>query len=510
MIRDREELSPGKPGALRKFTERAWHIVEPGVQFVANWHIDAICDHLEACVRGEIRNLLITMPPRHMKSLASSVMMHPWLWISRPHTRFLCSSYAGPLAIRDALKSRRIINSPWYQDRWGGVYQLTSDQNAKIRFENNRTGLRLATSVEGIGTGEGGDFVIVDDPHNVTEGESEVERQNVIDWWDGTMSTRLNDPKTGVRIIIMQRVHEQDLAANVLKQGGYVHLNLPAEFEGRKNRTLIGFEDPRTKKGELLWPARFDRASLEEIKLRLGPYRASGQLQQRPTPVEGGILKRTYFRLWPADRKLPPFHFILQSYDTAYTEKTVNDPTACTVWGLFKQKGVWHVMLLDCWKDHLEYPKLRRRVRLDRSAEYGEEPNLRKADLTLIEEKGSGITLIQDLGAVGVAAWPYNPHKDDKILRAVMTTPFGAAGMIWLMESAKRHGEPTSEQQAFLDECLKFGPTSDVDDYVDTFSQAIIYFRDHGMLEAKIVTGDETKEGEDYASTKRRANPYGQ
>lgn len=498
------------PGSLRRFTESAWHLIEPGTVFIPNWHIDAICEHLEAAVAGQIRNLLITMPPRHMKSIGASVTLQPWLWIKRASLRFLYSSYALNLSIRDALKSRRIIQSQWYQDRWAAKFRMTSDQNAKVRFENDKTGFRVATSVDGMGTGEGGDFVIVDDPHNVKEGESEVQRQNVLDWWDGTMSTRLNDPKTGIKIIIMQRVHEHDLAAHVLEQGGYVHLNLPAEYEGKKNRTSIGWEDPRKKKGELMWPARFGKPELDEIKLRLGPYRASGQLQQHPTPVEGGILKRTYFRLWAPDKRLPIFHFILQSYDTAFTDKTVNDPSACTTWGLFKIKGLWNIMLLDNWRDHLTYPILRKRVKLDRKAEYGEGEDMRKPDLILIENKGSGITLIQDLGLAGIAAWPYNPNKADKMVRAIATTPFGAAGHIWLLESNKRRGEPIADQQPFLDECLKFGPTSDKDDYVDTFSQAVQYFRDHGMLEAKIATGEDDIEQTDYHNEGRKPNPYGQ
>lgn len=468
-----------------------------------------MCEHLEAALAGEIRNLLITMPPRHIKSIVSSVDFSTWAWIKRPELRFLYSSYALSLSIRDSLKSRRIIKSDWYQDRWASNFQLTGDQDAKVRFENDHTGIRLATSVGGMGTGEGGDFVVVDDPHNVKEAESETIRTGTVNWWDLTMSTRLNDPKTGVRIIIMQRTHHNDLGAHVLKQGGYVHLNLPAEYEGDKRKTVIGWFDPRTKRGELLQPARFDRASIDDLKVRLGPYGASAQLQQRPTPREGGILKRAYFRLWSAKQKLPAFAFILQSYDTAFTKDTANDPSACTVWGIFKFKSLWHAMMLDAWKEHLDYPSLRRRVKLDRKAKYGEEVNQRPADLILIEKKGSGITLIQDLGMIGVQAWPYNPQKADKMVRAIATTPFGAAGFIWLLESEKREGECVAWAQPFMDECLKFGPASDEDDYVDTFSQAIIYFRDQGMLEAKIVTGDDEIEEESY-ETPKRVNPYAQ
>ena len=218
--------------SLREFVRQAWHVVEPATPYIPGWHLDAICDHLEAVSRREIRNLLINMPPRHMKSLAVSVFWPCWEWATWPERKWLFSSYAASLSIRDSLKCRRLIESPWYQANWGDRFQLTGDQNAKQRFENNKSGYRLATSVGGTATGEGGDRIVVDDPHNVNEAESDLVRRGVIDWWDQVMSTRLNDPKTGAKVIVMQRVHEADLAGHVLAQGGYEHLCLPAEYEG--------------------------------------------------------------------------------------------------------------------------------------------------------------------------------------------------------------------------------------------------------------------------------------
>lgn len=285
----RTELAARK---LRHFIPEVWHIVEPKTEFKSNWHIDAICDHLQAVSDGEIRNLLINIPPRSMKSLTISVFWPVWTWINNPSVRWLFSSYALSLAIRDAVKSRRIIQSPWFQDRWGDNFRLSGDQNAKQRYDNNHEGYRIAASVGGSITGEGGDFIVVDDPHNVAEVESDVVRNNAIVWWDEVMSTRLNDPETGAKIIIMQRSHQYDLAGHVLEKGGYEHLMLPMEFEvGRRCATSIGFVDPRKKEGELLTPTRIGRAALDDLKTSLGAYGTAGQLQQRPSAREGNLFK---------------------------------------------------------------------------------------------------------------------------------------------------------------------------------------------------------------------------
>jgi len=291
---------------LKPFIEAAWHVVEPGRQFVDNWHIDAIADHLEAVRSEQIRNLVITMPPRHMKSLTVSVFFPVWWWTTEPHIQFLYSSYSQILATRDSLKCRRIVQHPWFQARWGDVFSMTGDQNLKMRFENDQSGYRIATSVGGTATGDGGDVVACDDPHNIKDAESEAIRGSTVDWWDQVMSTRLNDPKTGRRIVIQQRTHEEDLAGHLIEKG-WTELRLPAEFEP-EHRCIIdvtGFKDPRTERDELLWPERMGREDLNELKLDLGPYGSAGQLQQRPAPLEGGIYKREWIREFQWDEGNP-------------------------------------------------------------------------------------------------------------------------------------------------------------------------------------------------------------
>jgi len=276
---------------LYEFMRQAWHIVEPARPFIDAWHLRAICAHLEAVTDGHIRKLLINIPPGHAKSLAVSVFWPCWEWTRHPERRWLYSSYALSLSVRDSVKCRRIIESPWYRARWGHVFRLRDDQNAKLKFENDQTGYRLSTSVGGAVTGERGDRVVVDDPHNMLEVESDVRRQEALTWWDEAMSTRLNDYHTGAHVIVMQRLHADDLAGHVLEQGGYEHLRLPTEYDPATTKTTgIGFCDPRTIEGELLCPALFGPEQNVDAKIRLGSYGYAGQHGQTPSPRTGGMI----------------------------------------------------------------------------------------------------------------------------------------------------------------------------------------------------------------------------
>lgn len=291
--------------SLLTFIERGWHVVEPATEFVPGRHLEATAEHLEAVTRGEILRLGINMPPRHMKSLSVSVFWPAWVWTQKPWVRWLFTSYSGDLSTEHSVACRRLIQSSWYRERWGHVFQFTGDQNRKTVFENDARGYRIASSVGGSATGRGGDVIVADDPHNVKKAESETDRAMVIDWWDRVMSTRLNDPQTGAKVIVMQRVHQDDLMGHVLEQEGYELLKLPAEYEGEKNPTSLGWSDWREEPGELLWPDRFPREAIDDLKATLGSYAAAGQLQQEPVPREGGMFKRAYFRFL-APEAMPP------------------------------------------------------------------------------------------------------------------------------------------------------------------------------------------------------------
>lgn len=498
-------------GSLYEFLKQAWHVVEPGVVFVDSWHIRVICEHLEVVTRGDIRRLLINMPPRHSKSTVVSVIWPMWEWIAFPEQKFLCASYSGILSIRDNLKARRLVQSPWYRERWTDKFSLSGDQNSKQRFENDHTGYRIATSVGGSATGEGGTRLLLDDPHSAQEAQSDALRETAVEWFDQVWSTRLNDPKSNAMVVIMQRLHENDVSGHILEDiKGWEHLLLPAEYDGVKRFTSLGYYDPRKKKGELICPERFGKKEISDLKVLLGIYGSSGQLQQDPTPPEGGILKPSYFNLWPQERGLPVFEYVLQSYDCAYTEKTAGDPTACTVWAVFTYKSKRNCMLLDAWSEYLAYPDMRKRIIDDWTAEYSAADKnsafsrAKRPDRLLVEEKASGISLLQDLRLAKVPAVPYNPGNADKVSRAHQAAPTLEAGVLWIPESQKSPGQPISWAVEFVQQLSKF-PRGKHDDYCDTFTQAIIYLKNDrwfDLQEAKEVDDDLPKK------KKNNVNPY--
>jgi predicted phage terminase large subunit-like protein len=463
--------------SLREFVKQAWVIVEPSTPFVPGWHIDAIIDHLEAVTKGQIRNLLINVPPRHMKSLLVSVFWPSWEWIRFPERRWLYSSYGAQLTIRDSVKCRRLIESSWYQQRWGDRYSLTSDQNTKGRFDNNRTGYRLSTSVGGAATGEGGDRVVCDDPHNVQEAESDAVRKATLDWFDVVMSTRLNDPKSAARVVVMQRCHQQDLSGHLLEQGGWEHLCLPAEYEGSRQATAIDWCDPRTEHHELLWPERFGREEIDSLKRSLGSYGAAGQLQQRPSPAEGGLLKRHWFRFWqPPGANLPPvtvrmsdgtYQSIvasaigrveeeIQSWDCAFKDLLTSDYVVGQVWGRLGSS----FLLLDQVRGKMDCPAT---VSAVRALSQTWPSTIAK----LIEDKANGSAVIQMLSHEIPGILPVNP-EGGKVARAAAVSPLIEAGNIYLP-----HPQFMPWVNDFIEECAAF-PNGAHDDQVDAMTQALL------------------------------------
>ena len=485
----REQERRAASASLYEFVRQAWPVVEPGVEFMPSWHIEQICEHLEAITAGELRKLLINIPPRHSKSTIVSVMFPMWEWLTRPEEKYLCASYSAVLSIRDNLKARRLVQSPWYQDRWGHMFMLAGDQNAKQRFENNKTGYRIATSVGGTATGEGGSRLLLDDPHSAQDAQSDVMRESALEWFDMVWSTRLNDPKRDAMVTIMQRLHERDVSGHILEDiGGWEHLCIPAEWDGVRRKTTLGYYDPRDRKGELICPQRFGEKEITELKQLLGAYGTAGQLQQDPTPAEGGILKAKHFQLWPHDKALPQFECIVQSYDCAFTEKTTGDPTACTVWAVFTHNAQRNLMLIDAWDERLSYPDLRQRAVKDFGNEYGGGANsdnpfgrARRPDRVLVEAKASGQSLIQDLRLAGVPVMGYNPGNADKVSRAHQVAPTLELGLLWIPESRKNPGQAVSWASAFLKQVAKF-PVAEHDDYVDTLTQTVIYLKNEGWF----------------------------
>jgi predicted phage terminase large subunit-like protein len=351
-----------------------------------------------------------------------------------------------------------------------------------------------------------------DDAHGAQDAQSDTMRGSTLEWLDMVWSSRKNDPRTSCSVVIMQRLHAMDATGHLLKQGGYEHLCLPAEYDGVKRRTSLGEYDPRTEVGELLWPNRFGKTELDTLKKALGAYGASGQLQQNPVPSGGGILKIDHVQLWPYTVELPDFQYIVISLDTAFTEKTSGDPTGCIVFGVFTHRKQQCVMVLDAWTDHLSYPDLKEHVMDDWRSSYGAvEGNVmkkgRRADTLLIEAKASGQSLLQDMRLSNIPAISYNPGKADKVQRAHMTAPILESDCVYVMESKKRPGEPISWAKPMLKEWETF-PVAEHDEYVDCLTQTIIYLKDSGWLEVPVHEDDEPDRYTD--DDRSRSNPYAQ
>ena len=500
--------------SLVEFIKQAWHVLEPVQPYSHGWHMDAICDHLEAVTAGEIIRLLINIPPGTSKSLTTSVFWPAWEWGPKglANMRFIGASHEEGLATRDNLKMRRLVTSEWYQTRW--PTELTGDQNQKTYFENGSTGWRQSCPVTSM-TGRRGDRVLWDDPHSVEDAHSPLKLEGANRVFRETLPTRVNNPDTSAIVIVMQRLNKKDVSGEIIASDlGYEQLILPMEYEGPRKPTKIGFVDPRRTPGELLFPARFPRAVVERDKKIMGSYATAGQFQQRPAPIGGGILKAgKHMRLWPAKFDIPDLFFIVQSYDTAYTLLTTNDPCACTVWGIFEHENRRQAILLDAWTDHLDYPKLKPRVIDDWAAKYGGVKNnpmkpSRKPDVVLVESKGSGISLLQDLHVSNIPAVGYNPGRADKITRAHLTAPMLELDCFWVLESKRDAGLPISWARPFLKQVEEF-PAGDHDDYVDTFTQAAIYMRDTGQLEVEAAPNEEPEEIDYNAQRKKLRNPYG-
>ena len=509
----------------------AWPWFDPA-PYSTNWHIDAICDHLEAVAHGDIKRLLINVPPRTGKTGITSICFPAWTWaqsqisaLSGPQVGFLYASYAQDLSVEHSIKTRSLVQSPWYQDLWGGRFGFVGDQNLKTKFANDRGGFRMAASVDGRATGFGADIIIADDPHLVKEAESDVVREGVIRWWTETMPSRLNDQRTGAMIIVMQRVHEDDLSGYVLSHDmGYEHLMIPMLYEpARSFSTSIGWTDPRTKEGELLWPERFPADVTERLLFGSGmtAYARSGQYQQLPVPKGGAIIRATDWKLWE-EQTYPPFDYVVASLDSAYTEKQENDYSALTIWGMWNETagrriagspvpeivqqsaGATRIMLMYAWNKRLELhgryvEPLPGESDADWKARQKQEWGLvewvadscqrYKVDRLLIEAKASGHSVAQEIRrlipnrAFGVEL--VNPGAQDKVARAWAVQHLFAEGMIYAPDKAWA--------DMVINQCASF-PKGKNDDLVDSSTQALRHLRDTGMARVSAERIEDTYE----------------
>jgi len=526
--------------SLYAFLKHSWKYIDAS-PFTEGWPIEAIAEHLQAVADGEIRRLIINIPPRMGKSSITSCAFPAWVWAqshisptSGPGVQFLHASYAQQLSLRDSVKCRRLIESPWYRSLWGERFKLTSDQNTKGRFDNDKNGSRLSTSVGSALTGEGGSIIVVDDPNAAQEAFSEATIASTIEWWDGALSTRLNDPKTGAFVVIQQRLSEEDLTGHIMSkdEGEWTHLCLPMRYEWQRHSvTSIGWNDPRgcddegeplvevdedgnriainidaqiildqEREGELLWPDRFGENEVTILEKQLGPWSAAGQLQQRPEPKGGGIIKREWWQPWDSQH-FPNMDLIIATLDTAYTTKTENDPSAMTVWGVFtsgvsvqspSHAGNRHgervsyerqytetaprVMLMHAWQGRYELHDLVLKV--------SDTCRRLKVDTLLIENKAAGHSVAQEIrrmyGHEQFGVHMFDPKSQDKLARLYSVQHLFAEGLVFA--PARQWAEMVITQVGQF-------PKGKHDDLVDTVSMAMRHLRETGA----IMRGDEFK-----------------
>lgn len=300
--------------SLAEFVRYGWHVLEAATPLDWNWHVDAVCLHIQSVLEDwikhqadpsyvqRIQNLLINIPPGTAKSRLVSVMTPAWMWVKHPTWRAIFLSANPRVAMRDSIYCRDVLESDWYRDWFKPEWELAEDQNAKGLYRNTLGGYRQAMGFKSKITGDRADALFVDDPHDASEVESDVIREAVIDRWDSTVSNRVNDLRSSVRIGIMQRLHSADWSGHILKSGVWEHLCLPQEYEPKRAKTTkIGWSDPRTEEGELLFPKRFTPEIIQQERARLGSMGYAGQHQQNPVPSEGGVFKHAWFRYWRSD-----------------------------------------------------------------------------------------------------------------------------------------------------------------------------------------------------------------
>lgn len=524
-----------RQGGLIAFVRYFWHVLEPSNKFVDGWPLWAMCEHLEAVDAGEITRLLINISPGHMKSLLVDVFFPAWQWGPRgkPHYRYIAFSYSAHLTERDNDRFRTLITSREFQSLYGPIITKVEQgertevklgvevkNKTTLKVMNTATGWKLASSVGGVGTGERGNVVVIDDPHNVVEGESETVRGETVRWFRESVSSRFNELDTGALIIIMQRVHEEDVAGTILSLGlDYCHLCVPWEFEpdraldgnGEPVTTDIGWIDPRLDLDDIdgceglpAWPERFSEAAMARTKAEIGPFGWTSQYQQAPSPRGGGIFQREWWQLWEsADGKFPLLEYVIASLDGAFTEKEENDPSGLTVWGIFlnKDDNKRRIILVHAWRKHLKFsgPRIDRgqnetkeRYRHRTMKDWGliewvaDTCRRFKVDKLLIEGKASGISAAHELqNRYPNEQWSTQlcAVKGDKVARALAVQPTFSQLMVYA---------PDREwSELVIDEMAVF-PKGKHDDLTDSATQAMKYLRDVGMAQ----TNDEVTEAE--------------
>jgi predicted phage terminase large subunit-like protein len=443
------------------FVEKAFRELNPQTEFHHNWHIEVLAEILEQCRAGKLRRLIINIPPRYLKSHMTSISFVAWLLGHNPAAQIICASYAQDLSEKLAADCRSLMATDWYQDLFKST-RLARLRSAVHDFTTTKRGSRLATSVDGVLTGRGADFIIIDDPLKPDEALSETQRNTVNNWFDNTVLSRLNDKRKGCIIIITQRLHEDDLVGHVLDGEPWKLVRFPAiaeEDETHLIETPYGPRRFRRRAGEALHPEREPLEILNQLREAQGEYNFAGQYQQAPSPLGGGLVKAAWFKTYTATDVPAKFEMIFQSWDTANKPTELSDYSVCTTWGV-KEK---HVYLLHVFRKRLGYPELKRAV--------SEQAEAFSPQTILIEDKASGTQLIQELVNEGMHAIKNYEPTMNKTMRMNSVTNTIENGFGHVPDKAPWLGE-------YLHELTSF-PNGKYDDQADSTSQALDWFKQH-------------------------------
>ncbi len=455
---------------FHSFMEQAFMYLNPDILFHPNWHLEAIAWHLQQCVEGEIKRLIITMPPRSLKSHCASVSFPAWILGKDPGKKIICVSYSNDLSSKFSRESRKILESTWFQECFPGA-RLNPKKCTEQEVETRRHGYRFSTSLGGTLTGRGGNVIIIDDPLKPDDAESETRRKACNEWFDGTLLTRLDNKREDIIILVMQRVHTDDLVGHVLKNSSsWVHLDLPAIAQ-EDQYIPIGVDDHYMRAThEPLHMAREPIEILESIQKQMGTRRFNTQYLQRPVPAEGNLIRWKWFQHYSSSISCES-GLIVQSWDTASKAEELNDYSVCTSW-LMKNNAYY---LLNVYRARLEYPQLRKKV-IELKKQYA-------AYAVLIEDKGSGTQLIQDLKyGYGIYAIKIHPEQD-KVTRLSTQSAVIEAGQVYLPKEADWLEHFKAEMLAF--------PLGKFDDQVDSLSQFLMWAekQNRGRVRSSILCG---------------------
>jgi len=443
---------------LAAFAHRTFLQLNPGTPYLPNWHIEVMAAKLRDCMLGRTRRLIINIPPRYMKSLTGSVAFPAWLLGHKPAAQIITVSYAQDLANKHAHDCRAVVESDWYRRAF--QTRLSASRNAVTEFVTTERGYRLTTSTGGTLTGRGGDFLIIDDPIKPDDAVSDAVRKRCNAWYDGVLYTRQNNKNTACIILIMHRLHEDDLVGHVLEHEPWEVLSLPAiaeEDELHRVDTPWGKKTYRRSAGGILHPAFESADALARLKATIGEYNFAGQYQQAPAPFGGGMIKLDWLKRYAPSDLPGRFDEVLCSWDTANKQTELSDFSVCTVWGL--RDG--HAYLLHVMRRRMDYPTLKRAV-IEVAAAHS-------ATVILIEDKAAGTQLVQELRGEGVAGVSGYEPRGDKVMRLHAQSATIESGLVHVPESAPWLAE-------YLHELTSF-PAGKHDDQVDSTSQALEWIK---------------------------------